>query len=252
MVKAFGRVVPGVVLDATQRAQIIVAEAERRGRALLDEARAEAAAIRESARRAGEAEGRAAAEAAFTTLAVGARVEAERIHAEALPAARALALRMAEKLIGHAAEVQPQVMADMAARALEAARARTGVLRLRVHPEDLAAIEAARPALAARLAKAVELRLVSDAAVGRYGCVVESRLGQFDARLETQLAALERAVFGDAAEIAPLPPLPALAAPAASTTARVSADGAATSAAQRDVYAARVRADVTDEAKRDV
>jgi flagellar biosynthesis/type III secretory pathway protein FliH len=67
---------------------------------------------------------------------------------------------------------------------------------LRVHPDDWAAVEAARPALAARLAKAVELRLVVDAEVGRHGCVVESAAGRLDARLDTQLAALEKAVFG--------------------------------------------------------
>jgi flagellar biosynthesis/type III secretory pathway protein FliH len=210
VVKHFGRVVPAVVLDATQRAQVVVVQAEQRGRALLDDARAEAELIRENARKLGEAEGRAAAEAAFTSLTAGARAEAERIHADALPAARTLALRMAEKVIGHAADLQPAVMADIAARALAASRARAGVLKLRVHPEDLAALEAGRPTLAARLAKTVTLQLVADAAVGRYGCVVESPAGQFDARLETQLAALERAVFGDAAEIAPLPPLSAI------------------------------------------
>lgn len=207
VVKDFGRVVPAVLLDATQRAQAIVADAEARAQALLAAAQHEAEILREAARRSGQEEGRAAAEAAFTTLAVEARADAERIRAGALPAARTLAVRMAEKIVGHTVDLQPALLAELAARVLAAARARAGVLRLRVHPDDLAALEAARPALVARLAKEVTLRLVSDAAVGRYGCVVESPAGQFDARLETQLAALERAVFGVAAEVPPLPPL---------------------------------------------
>ena len=208
VVKDFGRIVPAVVVTAAQRAQALVDDAEARARALLATARAEAEVLREAARREGERDGRASAEAAFTTLAVESRVEAERLRAEALPSARTLALRMAEKIVGHALDLQPALLADIAARVLEAARARTGVLRLRVHPDDVATLESARPALMARLAQAVDVRLVADPAVGRHGCVVESPAGQFDARLETQLAALERAVFGDAPDVPPLPPLP--------------------------------------------
>jgi flagellar biosynthesis/type III secretory pathway protein FliH len=35
---------------------------------------------------------------------------------------------------------------------------------------------------------------MADEAVGRYGCVIETPHGRVDARLETQLAALERAL----------------------------------------------------------
>lgn len=200
VVKDFGRVVPAVVVDAAQRAQAIVADAEARAQALLAAAHSEAEVLREAARRAGEAEGRAAAEAAFTTLAVEARVESDRLRAEAMPAARTLAVRMAEKIVGHAVDLQPALLGQMAARVLESARARTGVLRLRVHPEDLTAVEAARPTLTARLAQTVSVRLIPDGSVGRYGCVVESPTARFDARLDTQLAALERAVFGTTQE----------------------------------------------------
>ncbi|HEX2660384.1 MAG TPA: FliH/SctL family protein, partial [Polyangia bacterium] len=196
VVKDFGRVVPAVVVDAAQRAQAIVADAEARAQALLAEARAEAEALRAVARQAGERDGRAAAEAAFSALAIESRAEAERIRADALPAARTLAVRMAEKIVGQALDLQPALLADIAARVLETARARAGVLRLRVHPDDVAALESKRPSLTARLARSVEVRLVADPAVGRHGCVVESPAGQFDGRLETQLAALERAVFG--------------------------------------------------------
>lgn len=198
LVQHFGRVVPAVVVDASAEAQAIVREARRHAESLVSGARAEADAIRAENRREGEIAGRAEAEVAFTGLQVAARVEAERVRAAALPAAQALAVRMAEKILARALAIDPSAMADIARQALEAARARAGVLSLRVHPDDLAVIEAARPALAARLAKGVELRLVTDAAVGRHGCVVESQAGRLDARLETQLAALEQAVFGGA------------------------------------------------------
>lgn len=196
LVQSFGRVVPAVVVDASVEAQAIVKEAGRQAETLLTAARAEAETMRAEARHAGEREGRAAAEATFTLLQVEARAEAERVRRAASPAAQVLALRMAEKIIGRAVELDASIMADIAGQALEAARARTGMLVLRVHPDDWAAVEAARPALAARLAKAVELRLVADVEVGRHGCVVESAAGRLDARLDVQLAALEKAVFG--------------------------------------------------------
>lgn len=196
LVKTFGRVVPAAALDAHARAQALIGDAEGQAAALLEEARAAAETIRQAARRAGEEAGRVSVEAEFTTLLLAARREAERIRSEAQPGARTLAARMAEKIVGRAIAADPRVMAEIAGQALSAARVRSGALTLRVHPDDLATLAAERPALAARLAKAVELRLVADAAVALHGCVVESASGRLDARLATQLAALERAAFG--------------------------------------------------------
>jgi type III secretion protein L len=196
LVKSFGRVVPAAALDAHARVQTLVADAAQQASTLVADARVEADAIREAARRAGEDAGRAAAEDEYTTVLLRARQEAERIRSEAQPGARALAARMAEKIVGRAIASDPHVMAEIAAQALSAARARSGALTLRVHPDDLATLEAERPELAARLGKAVELRLLADVAVAPHGCVVESASGRLDARLATQLAALERAAFG--------------------------------------------------------
>jgi flagellar biosynthesis/type III secretory pathway protein FliH len=72
------------------------------------------------------------------------------------------------------------------------------VVRLHLHPDDLSAAEARRAALAARAPAASAIELVADRSVGRFGCIVETPLGQVDARLETQLGALERALGGGA------------------------------------------------------
>ena len=53
---------------------------------------------------------------------------------------------------------------------------------------------ARRDALAARAPAAAALDLVADESVGRHGCVIETALGRVDARLATQIAALERAL----------------------------------------------------------
>ena len=196
MLKSFGRLVPAEVLDARAEGEKIVRAARAEADEHLARARADADAIRAEARRLGEGEGRREAEASFTTLLIEARADAERTRAAAMPAARTLAMRMAEKIVGRAVGMDPAALANIAAEALAAARARSGLVLLRVHPDDLTAIDAARPTLAARIAAAVELRAIADPAVGRGGCVVETPAGRLDARLETQLAALEQAVFG--------------------------------------------------------
>jgi len=196
LVQRFGRVIPAPVVDAAAEAHAILSAARAQAEALVTAARAEADTLRAEARRAGDAEGRAEAEAAFTTLLTEARAEAERVRRAALPAAQTIAVRMAEKVVGRTIALDATAMADIARQALEAVRARSGAVSLRVHPEDWAAVETARPALAARLDKSVELRVIPDASVGRHGCIVESAAGSLDARLDTQLAALERAAFG--------------------------------------------------------
>jgi len=109
-------------------------------------------------------------------------------------AALVLARKMAEKIVGRAVELDPAVMGEIAGQALAASRARDGLVVLRVHPDDLAAVEQTRPSWRERLAKAIDVRVQSDDKVGRYGCIVETSVGRLDARLQTQLDALERAL----------------------------------------------------------
>ena len=102
---------------------------------------------------------------------------------------------MAEQIVGRAVTLAPEVMADIAGAALEACRPRGDWVRVRVHPDDAAAVTARRDALAGRAPRRVDAGASSPTtAVGRHGCVIETAVGRVDARLETQLAALERAL----------------------------------------------------------
>jgi flagellar biosynthesis/type III secretory pathway protein FliH len=116
--------------------------------------------------------------------------------AEAKAAAVVLARKMAEKIVGHAVAVDAAVMRDIAAQALAAVKPSSTSLSLRVHPDDLAALAAARPGWLAEIGVQAEVTLVGDPEVGRGGCIVETPAGRIDARLETQLDALERALRG--------------------------------------------------------
>ncbi len=190
IVSGAGRVVPATTLAARDEAAALLADA----RAQADAIRAQAAAAREEAVRQGREQGRAEAAAELAALVADARVHASRLREASTPTAIALATKMAEQIIGRAVTLAPELMADIAGAALEACRPRGDWVRVRVHPDDGAAVTARRDALSARAPRAAALEIVGDESVGRYGCVIETAVGRVDARLETQLAALERAL----------------------------------------------------------
>jgi flagellar biosynthesis/type III secretory pathway protein FliH len=134
--------------------------------------------------------------AEVTELLVSARAAAAAERAAAKDVALVLARKMAEKIVGRAVELDPSIMGEIAGQALAASRARGGSVVLRVHPDDLAAVEQTRPNWSQRIAAAVDVHLLADDLVGRNGCVVETAVGRLDARLQTQLDALERALRG--------------------------------------------------------
>jgi len=75
-----------------------------------------------------------------------------------------------------------------------ARRARDVVVRL--HPDDAAILERAAPDVAARAGRA-SFTVKADASIERGGCVVETDLGELDARIDVQLDALARALAPD-------------------------------------------------------
>jgi flagellar biosynthesis/type III secretory pathway protein FliH len=177
IVKSHGHIVPAVVMDARAQAA-----------AILDAARAEAEGVRASA----YDEGRATAAAELTSLLAAARAEADALVAAATPAALAIAAKMAEKIVGRAVTMEPEIMAEIAAQAVAACRPRGGMVTLRVHPDDLPQVALRESALSLHLGADAVLELVADESVDRFGCVVDTPVGRVDARLSTQLAALRR------------------------------------------------------------
>jgi type III secretion protein L len=185
-----GRVVSAPTLDARDAAGALLANA----RAQADAIRAQAAAARDQAVREGHEQGRAQAAAEIAALLVEARAQADRLREASTPTAIALAVKMAEQIVGRAVMLAPEVMVDITGAALAACRPRGDWVRVRVHPDDAAAVTARRDALAARGPRGAALEIVADESIGRAGCVIETAFGRVDARLETQLAALERAL----------------------------------------------------------
>jgi type III secretion protein L len=186
------RRVPKAWLDAEREARCLRTAAEEEARAVLDRARAEADALLAEARARGREEGLASAAA----VVVRAAAERDRLLASAEDDLVDLAFEIARRVLASAAE--RGAVAEVAARALEAARTREHVTIL-AHPADLDALRSAEPDLAALLVNARGLALRPDAGTERGGVVVETEVGRIDARLETQLAALRRTLV----EVAP-------------------------------------------------
>ncbi len=172
------RVIDGAVYDAKSEAAKIVADAH-----------AEAEQIREDARVAGRAEGKAEVAALLTR----GRREQDRRVAASEDQIRTLAVRIAERILRRELTLDPHSVVGIAKAALQEARGRHDFV-LRVHPEDVGALDAEKPGLLARLSVSAHILVRADESITRGGCVVESEVGTVDARLETQLAAIARAL----------------------------------------------------------
>jgi type III secretion protein L len=175
---ASARIVPRVVADAGVHARELIATAQ-----------AEVEVLRDAARELGRAEGRAEF--------AGALLELERAHAQALQAleqqALEVALLAARRIVGDALALEPQRIAGIVTPLLARLRRARGIV-LRVHPEDVAALEAALAAAIDHGKTREAIRVEGDPGVSRGGCIASSDVGTLDARVETQLAAIERAL----------------------------------------------------------
>lgn len=174
--------------DATQIRSAAEAEASR----IVAAAKGEADRLRAEAL----AEGRERGLSAVTELLVSARADAARTRRESHAELRALAVRIAEKLLGRTLALAPEAVVDLASEALSHA-GEPRALRLRCHPDDLTLLERGRPRLLDRVRSAGVLRIEADEEIPRGGCVVETELGIVDARLQVQLDAIERALRGE-------------------------------------------------------
>jgi flagellar biosynthesis/type III secretory pathway protein FliH len=185
-------IVQADVFDAKLEADRLIAEARVEAERVLQAAHDET----ERLRRRAEAEGRERGLAAVTELLVGARAATARARANAETELRTLAVRIAEKILGRELQVDAGAVVDVARAALKHAGEPREVL-LRCAAEDLEALERGKPRLVERCRAAQVVVFRADPGVTRGGCIVETELGVIDARLSTQLEAIERALRGE-------------------------------------------------------
>lgn len=147
---------------------------------------------RESAYREGQAAGRAEAAARFD--AAVAKLEKtlvelaglrRKIRAEAEHDLVKLSLAIARKILHRELQVDRDALLGIVKAALGRVSS-AEVHRVRMNPEDAAGFERRRPV------QLEGVEIVADASIGRGGVIFETRRGNLDASVETQLAEIER------------------------------------------------------------
>jgi type III secretion protein L len=186
-------VVKRAVVDARAEARRILADASQQADELRARAEREAREMREAAYE----EGREAALTEFNGLLLEAHERREGALAEAERDLLRLAIKLAEKIIGREIERDDAALADLVSAALRHARQQEA-LTIRVNPADLPRVQAHRDRLDPS-GRARFIDLVADPRVGHGGCIIEGESGTVDARLDTQLRVLERALLARAA-----------------------------------------------------
>ncbi len=208
-----------VLAAAQQEAQRLTADGKRAGYEQgVEQGRAEGLA---QGRDTGHAEalqqtGEALAQLQQSFTAALERFDAERARMmlDARQSMLELAIDLARRIVKRVPEVDPTVVNDQLAAAVEQ-MARPADLVVHVHPDDRPLVEAALPELAERLTNLQHARCVDDPTIDRGGCRLAYGRASVDATLDRQLQRIVEALLPaatgetDAAPEAPDPPPPA-------------------------------------------
>lgn len=104
-----------------------------------------------------------------------------------------LAVRLAEKIVGREIRKDQKTIIDIVSNAVQNARQQEK-LTIRVNPKDLPLVERETEKISVG-SKIKFIDFAADPRVSSGGCLIESEVGTIDARLETQLRVLERALL---------------------------------------------------------
>jgi type III secretion protein L len=180
------------IFEADTNARRIVAAAEEKAAQIISEAQNDAEKMREDAYRYGKE--RAAAE--FTEIIAAAMQKRETMERELEKELLQLSVKLAEKIIGREINGSKKTIVDIVSNALRNVRQQQQLI-IRVNPTDLPQLEDAKSSFT-HSGRAEFLYFEPDPKVSAGGCVIESEVGTVDARLETQLKILERALLRQA------------------------------------------------------
>ena len=185
-------------VEARTQGRQIIADAEARAQAILAEARQQAQAGMVDARREGREEGFASISAELAR----AKMQAGEMLKASQKDIIALALIVAEKIIGRDIERSPEALIEICATAIENVRNAKQMV-LRVHPENGNILRAKKKELMDLVARSVDIAIKDDPDVKAGGCIVQTEFGTIDAQLHTQLAMLQEVLVSDDAKRPP-------------------------------------------------
>lgn len=175
------------VAEAEARAARIIAEAEARAEEMLREAVAKGYAEgKEAGLRAAEEQTREQLER-LASLARQAAIDRESMVRSAEQELAALALEIAAKVIRREVSCDPTVVLNVVEGALEKVGT-TDAVRILVHPDDVELVRERWADLKGAVALGTDWEIAGDDRIERGGCIIETRSGMVDGRIEAQLA----------------------------------------------------------------
>lgn len=180
-------VLKGDIVLALETAERIVKDAKEKATGIIVEARREESAIREKAVEEGREEGLRRWVEAIRDC----REKYRRMMESGEPEMLKISLKVAERIVGKALEMDPAVIIDIIHQALNPLKYQKEI-RIRIHTQDLAVLKANKLELLARLGENKEIDVVDDPLVPRGGCIIDTEIGTIDARLDTQLRVFEK------------------------------------------------------------
>lgn len=106
-----------------------------------------------------------------------------------------VAVAIAEKIVRREVSVAPEISATLVRESLQLASG-CGEIHIRLNPQDLGSMQSGETMLCDELKKLAPSQILSDPSVSRGGCLVETKFGQIDNRIETQLARIAEELGG--------------------------------------------------------
>ncbi|HKX26681.1 MAG TPA: FliH/SctL family protein [Blastocatellia bacterium] len=184
--------------DVLPNAPEILQAAQAEARRLIADAESRAAEIQRAARERGQAEAQALAQAELHQAAEELRAQLaasldELAGLRTEIAARTeqdlvrLALEIAKKIVHREVKVDHEIALTLARVALSRIHGRASAI-VRLHPDDCAYVRDR----CERLGTESAVEIVEDRSINPGGCIVQSELGEIDARIEQQFAEIEK------------------------------------------------------------
>lgn len=190
-----GGVINKKVLDAQSRARQIIEEANilaAKIRAEAEEILSQVKAEMEKSKAKGFNEGREEGLGEATSLLVRLEAIKEKFYNSAEADIIRLVMAIAEKVIGRIVHENTEAIKSIVKQALESALGEKIVIRL--NPNDYKVVTANDFEFRDMLDRTKRITFKEDDSITRGGCVVETEVGTIDARLETQLKAIRKAL----------------------------------------------------------
>ena len=183
------KVLKNQIVSARDEAAKILEEAEDFAAEIRREALEQAELLRAEAYR----EGTDKAVIEFEQNILDVREIRERVWRETEQDLLRLSIRLTEKILGREIKNDKKAIVNIVVAALQNARQQEK-LTVRVNPADLPVVEKEVENLT-RTGRVRFMDFIADPRVSEGGCLIESEVGTIDARLETQLRVLERALL---------------------------------------------------------